>query len=217
MCNILNRIVCYLKFPLIIGSIVIRFIFRQNLNNGNFLNGFINKKNANKIVEQDADVDEEEDDVHISGADKIIGNGESNRTSHRINSDTSHSSNESILTQSDLSSLNSTTTTTFKSEHDMRRSYLQMSPEYISNRRTSSEINTTFAKPIISLRSITPIPRHVLSQTQSTPYEEVERSGTPYIPGGARQKCIGTTRRGDQCRNAATIGSETCRMHSFTY
>lgn len=198
-------------FNVIIGFFVVRLILGQHLNYSHLINIDSNPDNFSVSDDDDHTASNQTENISIE---KTNNNGGLNSSlkisSRRINSDTSNSSNDSCLTQSDVS-LNSSC---LKSEKDMTRPYMsQISPEYINRRRESTEVSQYTKTCSIPLRSITPIPKHIISQS----YEEIERSATPYIPGGPRQKCVSLTRRGGQCRNAALLGTELCRVHSFTY
>lgn len=75
----------------------------------------------------------------------------------------------------------------------------------------TSSIAQRSSTPIsLSDRPMTPAMRRVLNENISQP----DRSATPFANQNGRVQCQGLTIKGIQCKNAATPGSNRCRMHT---
>lgn len=82
--------------------------------------------------------------------------------------------------------------------------------------KTNSTENNDDDKEISNLfesRPMTPAMRRVLTESVGTPNRA--GAGTPFLTGMAgRIQCSGITARGLQCKNAAVVGMQKCRLHN---
>lgn len=78
--------------------------------------------------------------------------------------------------------------------------------------RSDSSVSSRSGTPLIS-RPMTPDMRRVLQDSSIGSLQS--RPGTPFAVGMSdRVQCLGTTAKGQQCKNAAMPGDYTCRFHS---
>lgn len=83
---------------------------------------------------------------------------------------------------------------------------------FLSNgNRSGSSTSSRAATPMPS-RPMTPDMRRVLRDSLPTSFQD--RPATPFVQQAGRVQCLGTTMKGQQCRNAAVAGTDKCRMHN---
>lgn len=75
---------------------------------------------------------------------------------------------------------------------------------------SNQNISTPTFSPSTLSRPMIPAVRRIISESSSQP----DRSATPFQAGMAgRVKCQSLTQKGLQCKNAAVVGSDKCRIH----
>lgn len=98
-----------------------------------------------------------------------------------------------------------------------------VTPRITSIKPTISPLSISQVSPIVTERPVTPYERPLyerpltpdMRRVMSESFEDRRVSaGTPFMTGMAgRIQCSGITQKGLQCRNAAIVGGDKCRLH----